>query len=130
MRFMFAWYPPIPVFYNGSSVMLLLVLSVLGHMVSPFSPFHGSYRDKLAMWLPPAVFACWLHSFVNLFQPFGHFTWATNASICCGFGAAFSFRLLRIQSRAARLEGVCFLLLYGALVWLQYLLISPRSYVI
>jgi hypothetical protein len=79
------------------------------------------------MWLPPAVLLCLVLFQVILQTAVGHFVWLTNASIISGFGAAFSFGLLRMQSRIARVEGGCFLLLYGVVAWVTYLLISPNG---
>lgn len=118
---MLAWYLyPVPEFYNGKSVLLLVLLSSAAFLLSPASPLDRTKQGLLAVWLPPALFAFWLITQSlpsKTLSPSGLYVWLTNSSICYAFGAAFSARLLRLGNRTERLEGGMFLFLYLVLTF-------------
>ena len=120
---MLAWIDySIPKLFSAKSVVLLLVLSFLAYLVSPRSPLDKKERDRLVLVYPLLVFV-----YVLLFQvflmspnshihyylgPMGGFTWRMNTGICCAFGIAFSFRILRTPGLGWRFYGGFFLLLF------------------
>jgi hypothetical protein len=124
---MFAWIDySTPQFFNAKSVVLVLVFSCVAFMVSPLSPLKRTSQDRVALFIPLAILVYWylfqfqlmsLDPHVHYYlSPTGYFKWMTNSSICYAFGVAFSFRLLRVRTRASRIEGVLFLVLYGFLI--------------
>ena len=120
---MLAWYLyPVPEFYNGKSALLLVLLSSAAFLLSPASPLDRTKQGLFAVWLPPALFSFWLIAQLLpslQLSPSSLYVWLTNSSICYAFGAAFSVRLLRLGSRAERIEGGMFLFLYLALTLYQ-----------
>ena len=120
---MLAWIDySIPKLFSAKSVVLFLVLSFLAYLVSPRSPLDKKERDRLVLVYPLLVFV-----YVLLFQVFllslnphvhyylgrsGVFTWRTNTGICCAFGVAFSFRILRTPGLGWRFYGGFFLLVF------------------
>src|ERR1035438_3558722 len=115
-----------PTLVNTRTICLLGVFVLLAFLVSPKSPLSRKHQDRFVCWFPLGIFVYWV-----LFQwmlislnPHVHYylshrgvpQWRVNSGICYGFGAAFSFRMLRIQSGLARAVGVFWLLLYALLV--------------
>jgi len=116
---MLAWIDySIPKLFNAKSVILLLVLIFLAYLISPRSSLDKKERDRLVLVYPLLVFV-----YVLLFQvfflslnshvhyylgPTGVFTWRMNTGICCAFGIAFSFRILRTPGLGWRFYGGVF----------------------
>ena len=116
-----------PELFNAESVILLLVLIFLAYLVSPYSSLGKAERDRLVLVYPLLVFV-----YVFLFQvsllsvnPFIHyylgsksfFTWRTNTGLCCAFGAAFSFSVLRNNNFIWRIYGGISMLLFSLLAF-------------
>jgi hypothetical protein len=122
-----------PEFLNATTGYLLIVLSVLAYLMSPFCNLSRNSKDRVAIWSLVGVFVWWFifqHHLVSLrpgitYYMSAHrvFSWTLNSGICFAFGEAYGIHLLRSASMFGRLFGILGTLLYGVLI--LELLLSP-----
>jgi hypothetical protein len=105
---------------NGTSIVLLIVLSFLAYLVSPQNSMRRTEQDGLLLVYPAIVAVYWFIFLAKrlCLDPVVHyggtgvFVWATNSIICLVFGAAFSIGILRSPIPGRRFYGACYLALY------------------
>jgi hypothetical protein len=106
--------------------MLLIVLSFLAYLVSPFNSMRRKEQEGLLLVYPAIIFVYWLLFQVELLSlyPYVHYylgpakvyVWMTNSYICLTFGAAFSRAILFSPGSGRRCYGGLFLALYILLI--------------
>jgi len=113
---MYAWidHRP-PTLLNGTSVFLLIVLSLAALSVSPLSPLDRDARRSLVLVLPAGIFLYWflfLQQLMSLdphihyyLSPRGVYSWIMNTGICSAFGIGFSMDVLRDSTGGRRIYG-------------------------
>jgi hypothetical protein len=112
--------------YDGKSILLLIVLTFLAYLVSPFNSMRRKEQEGLLAVYPAIIFVYWWIFQANLLSldPYVHyhfgssgvFAWTTNSYICLTFGAAFSRAILFLPGGARRCYGGLLLALYILLI--------------
>jgi hypothetical protein len=111
-----------PRLYNGRTIWLLIVLSLLAYLVSPLNPMRREERQELLTLYPPLLFVYWFFFQVMMVSLNPHFSlhvglsqafaWQTNSYILLLAGAVFSKEIITWRGLDKSAYGGVFLGLY------------------